>query len=62
MFSILEARFLAPDVTDRRKPVAEWLKLMGRTVDLPQQDVMEIQTQTDRRWERLKAMAEHPLL
>jgi len=51
-----------PDATDRRKPVAQWLKLMGRTADLAQQNVMEIQAQTDRRWERLKAMAEHPLL
>ena len=51
-----------PDATDRRKPVAEWLKLMGRTADLPQQAIVEIQAQTDRRWERLKAMTEHPLL
>jgi pyruvate ferredoxin oxidoreductase alpha subunit len=51
-----------PDATDRRQPVAEWLKLMGRTADLPQQAIVEIQAQADRRWARLKAMAEHPLL
>jgi pyruvate ferredoxin oxidoreductase alpha subunit len=51
-----------PEATDRRKPVAEWLKLMGRTADLPGEEVARIQAQADRRWARLKAMAEHPLL
>jgi pyruvate ferredoxin oxidoreductase alpha subunit len=51
-----------PEAADRRKPVAEWLKLMGRTADLPEEQVMQIQAETDRRWARLKAMAAHPLL
>lgn len=48
-----------PEATDRRKPVAEWLKLMGRTSAA---DPDPIQRETDRRWARLKAMAAHPLL
>ena len=51
-----------PEAADRRKPVADWLKLMGRSAELPAQELAQIQAQTDRRWERLKAMAEHPLL
>ena len=51
-----------PEAVDRRKPVADWLKLMGRSVGLPAEELAQIQAQTDRRWERLKAMAEHPLL
>lgn len=55
-----------PDATGRRQPVAQWLKLMGRTAHLvePQNaaTLLAIQAETDRRWARLKAMHEHPLL
>jgi pyruvate ferredoxin oxidoreductase alpha subunit len=55
-----------PDATDRRHPVSDWLKLMGKTRHLlaPANAaiVQGIQAETDRRWARLKAMHEHPLL
>ena len=55
-----------PDAANRRHPVADWLKLMGKTRHLVSPDkaavVQAIQEETDRRWARLKAMHEHPLL
>jgi len=55
-----------PDATGRRRPVADWLKLMGKTRHLLRSEnagiVAGIQAETDRRWARLKAMHEHPLL
>jgi len=55
-----------PDATDRRHPVSDWLKLMGKTRHLLQPanaSIVEgIQAETDRRWARLKAMHEHPIL
>jgi pyruvate ferredoxin oxidoreductase alpha subunit len=55
-----------PEATDRRHPVSDWLKLMGKTRHLLQPDnaaiVAGIQAETDRRWARIKAMHEHPLL
>jgi pyruvate ferredoxin oxidoreductase alpha subunit len=51
-----------PDAAGRRRPVAQWLKLMGKTAALAEQEVNEIQAETDRRWSRLKALHEHPLL
>ena len=55
-----------PDATDRRHPVSDWLKLMGKTGHLltPANAaiVQGIQAETDRRWARIKAMHEHPLL
>jgi pyruvate ferredoxin oxidoreductase alpha subunit len=55
-----------PDAMGRRKPVAEWLKLMGKTAHLSDPAnaaiVEGIQAETERRWARLKAMHEHPLL
>jgi len=53
-----------PDATDRRHPVTDWLKLMGKTRHLLSPEnaphVQGIQAETDRRWRRLKAMHEHP--
>jgi pyruvate ferredoxin oxidoreductase alpha subunit len=53
-----------PDATGRRRPVAEWLKLMGKTRHLLTPEnaptVQGIQDETDRRWRRLKAMHDHP--
>lgn len=55
-----------PDAMGRRKPVTEWLKLLGKTSHLSEPVnaaiVEEIQAETERRWARLKAMHEHPLL
>jgi pyruvate ferredoxin oxidoreductase alpha subunit len=55
-----------PEATDRKVAVAEWLKLMGKTrhlVSPANAEVLEgIQGEADRRWARLKAMHEHPLL
>jgi pyruvate ferredoxin oxidoreductase alpha subunit len=55
-----------PDAIGRRKPVAEWLKLLGKTSHLSEPAnaaiVEEIQAETERRWARLKALHEHPLL
>ncbi len=55
-----------PDAMGRRHPVSDWLKLMGKTRHLltpANAPVVEgIQAETDRRWARIKAMHEHPLL
>ena len=55
-----------PDASDRRHPVSDWLKLMGKTRHLLKPAnapiVAGIQAETDRRWARIKAMHEHPLL
>jgi pyruvate ferredoxin oxidoreductase alpha subunit len=55
-----------PDAVGRRKPVADYLGLMGTTAHLLDEAnaavVADIQAETDRRWARLKAMHEHPLL
>ena len=55
-----------PDATNRRRPVSDWLGLMGKTRHLVSPEnaavVQGIQDETDRRWRRLKAMHEHPLL
>jgi len=55
-----------PEEKGKKTPVTEWLKLMGKTRHLlkPEyKDVAEsVQKEVDRRWERLKAMHEHPLL
>ncbi|MBK6981970.1 MAG: pyruvate synthase [Betaproteobacteria bacterium] len=55
-----------PDASDRRHPVSDWLGLMGKTKHLLKPDNAEIvagiQAETDRRWARIKALHEHPLL
>ena len=55
-----------PENSDKKIPVLDWLSVMGRTKHLAkpeyQKIVEEIQAEVDRRWERLKARAEHPLL
>ena len=55
-----------PDATGRRRPVSEWLGLMGKTRHLLQprnaEIVRAIQDETERRWRRLRAMHEHPEL
>lgn len=55
-----------PDATGRRRPVTEWLGLMGKTRHLLQPKnagiVGLIQQETDRRWKRLRAMNDDPEL
>lgn len=55
-----------PEQGNRKIPVIDWLVLMGRTRHLVREEyqavVEEVQREVDRRWERLKARAEHPLL
>jgi len=55
-----------PDLLDRRIPVARWLGMMGKTRHLTrpgfEDELARIEAEVDHRWERLKAMSEHPLL
>ena len=55
-----------PEKMKKKIPVVEFLTMMGRTKHLAKEQyrevVEEIQGEVDRRWERLKARAEHPLL
>ena len=52
-----------PDATGRRRAVADWLGLMGKTKHLLAPDQAEqlaaIEAEVERRWRRLKAMHEH---
>lgn len=54
------------DPGQRKIPVTDWLKMMGRTKHLTNEKYKsitdEIQKEIDRRWEILKAKAEHKLL
>ena len=55
-----------PETKGKKIPVADWLKMMGRTRHLCDDNYSEIrhsiQQEVDRRWNRLKAMSEHPEL
>ena len=55
-----------PEKTGKKIPVVDWLAMMGRTRHLKEEayrDVAaDIQAEVDRRWERLKARAENPIL
>jgi len=55
-----------PEPIGRRVPVADWLKLMGKTRHLCQPEngltLAAIEAEIDRRWLRLKAKHENPLL
>lgn len=55
-----------PEDKDKKIPVSEWLKMMGRTKHLIQDKnsdiVAEMQKEIDRRWNRLKARNDNPLL
>ncbi len=57
---------LDPQAKGKKIPVADWLKMMGRTKHLCGDHYAEIrntiQEEVDRRWNRLKAMSEHPEL
>ncbi len=55
-----------PEAKGKKIPVADFLKMMGRTRHLCGEDYAEIRNsiegEIDRRWRRLKAMSEHPNL
>lgn len=55
-----------PSAKNKKIPVSDWLAMMGRTKHLAKEEykdiVAEIQNEVNRRFERLKARAEHPLL
>lgn len=54
------------DPKDKKLPVTAWLEKMGRTKHLINETYKPVtdalQAEIDRRWEKLKARAEHPLL
>lgn len=53
-----------PEAKGKKIPVADWLKMMGRTKHLCGDNYAKIrntiQQEVDRRWMRLKALSEHP--
>ena len=55
-----------PEKQNKKIPVEDWLKMMGRTKHLIKDDYKDvcksIQSEIDRRWERLKAMNESDIL
>ncbi len=55
-----------PSANGKKIPVLDWLSMMGRTKHLAKEEyadvVAEIQEEVDRRFERLKARAENPML
>lgn len=55
-----------PSAKNKKIPVLDWLSMMGRTKHLAKPEyeyiVTDIQSEVDRRFERLKAKAENPLL
>lgn len=55
-----------PEKGKKKVPIADWFSMMGRTKHLLKEEYLpvleEIQNEIDKRWERLKARAEHPLL
>ena len=55
-----------PEDKNRRVPVTDWLAMMGKTKHLLKPEnaecLAELEADVDHRWQRLKAMAEHPLL
>ena len=55
-----------PEPLGRRIPVGDWLGLMGKTRHLRKPEnaavLASIEAEVERRWQRLKAMDESPLL
>lgn len=55
-----------PEEKDKKIPTMDWLKTMGKTRHLMKEEnahiVDEFQREVDRRWDKLKAMHENPLL
>lgn len=55
-----------PEKTDRKTSIVPWLKMLGKSKHLLHPEHLEalnaFQAEVDRRWARLKALSEHPLL
>lgn len=55
-----------PEKKNKKIPVADWLKMMGRTRHLCNEKyshiVEAVQNEVDKRWKRLKILSEHPEL
>ncbi len=55
-----------PEAVGRRVPVLSWLEMMGKTRHLgkpkSENELAAIETEVERRWQRLRAMDESPLL
>lgn len=55
-----------PEAAGKRVPAGEWLRLMGKTKHLLRPEYADelkaFEAEVERRWRRLKAMHEHPLL
>jgi pyruvate ferredoxin oxidoreductase alpha subunit len=55
-----------PQEKNKKVPISEWLKLMGKTRHLVRPEYSEFlersQKEVERRWDRLKAMHDNPLL
>ena len=55
-----------PEEKNKKIPVSDWLSMMGRTKHLCHENYREvrenIQREADKRWIRIKARAEHPIL
>lgn len=55
-----------PEAKNKKIPMADFLKMMGRTRHLCEDGYSEIldriQNEVDLRWKRLKALSEHPEL
>lgn len=55
-----------PESKNKKVPVLDWLKMMGRTKHLCEEKhskiLAQIQQEVDNRWKRLKTLSEHPEL
>lgn len=55
-----------PEARKKKIPLSDWLKYMGKTKHLLKEEnkalLEEFENEIERRWQRLKAMHEHPLL
>jgi pyruvate ferredoxin oxidoreductase alpha subunit len=55
-----------PEKRDKKIPLVEWFKMMGRSRHMTKPayaaHTEDVQKEVDRRWTRLKAMAENPVL
>ncbi len=55
-----------PEKTGKRVPVGDWLKTMGKTKHMLkpayEAELKSFETEVERRWQRIKAMSENPVL
>ncbi|HPN94365.1 MAG: Pyruvate synthase subunit PorA [bacterium ADurb.Bin236] len=55
-----------PEEKNKRIPALDWLKMMGKTKHLAkpafENELKSFEAEVERRWQRIKAMSEHPLL